>query len=263
MSSQYNHELKLERAREHLQSLDTKIRGWIEEDTYRYVPKLDPESGKKRIYFEVLQDPPPRYSLIIGDCLHNLHSALDNLVYELATVYTGIDPLPEERAKELAFPIFGPKPLKASKGREMIGCIHPDAQTIIKKLQPHLRGKKKYATSPLWQLYRLSNLDKHRLLHATLHASVGGAYFPDSPLLPPDLSVNIGPTEDGAEIASYTPSASETPSEVNMQFSIMRGIAFGQQSEVAGEPVLMTLQTIEWYINTKVVRPLCLFLRRH
>ncbi len=93
----------------------------------------------------------------------------------------------------------------------MIGCIHPDAQTIIKELQPHLRGEKEYVTSPLWQLYRLSNVDKHRLPHATLHASIGGAYFPDAPSRPPDLSINIGPTKDGAEVASYTPPASETP----------------------------------------------------
>ena len=55
VSSQYNHELKLERAREHLQSLNAEIREWLEGNTYRYVPKLDSQSGKKRIYFEVLQ----------------------------------------------------------------------------------------------------------------------------------------------------------------------------------------------------------------
>jgi hypothetical protein len=123
VSSQHNHELKLERAREHLQNLHAEIREWFEGDTYRYVPKLDPKSGKKRIYFEVLQDPPARFSLIIGDCLHNLRSALDSLIYELAIAYTGIDPLPEDRARELGFPIFGPMPLKSSKCREMIGCM--------------------------------------------------------------------------------------------------------------------------------------------
>ena len=120
MSDQYNHELKLERAREHLQSLDAEISEWLEGDTYRYVPQLDSESGKKRIYFEVLQDPPARFSLIICDCLHNLHSALDCLIYELTTAYTGIDPLPEDRAKKLAFPIFGPNPLTAGKCREVL-----------------------------------------------------------------------------------------------------------------------------------------------
>jgi hypothetical protein len=263
VSSQYNHELKLDRAREHLQSLHAEVREWLKGDTYRYVPKLDFDGGKKRIHFEVLQVPPARFSLIIGDCLHNLRSALDSLIYELAIAYTGIDPLPEDRARELGFPIFGPKPLKPGKSREMIGCIHPEAQTVIKELQPHLRGKKEYATSPLWQLHRLSNVDKHRLPHTTLHASIGGAYFPDAPGLPTDLSVNIGPTKDGAEVASYTPAVGESPSEVNMQFNITRSIAFGQQSEVAGEPVLMTLQLMEWFISRKVVWPLIPFLTPH
>jgi len=48
-----------------------------------------------------------------------------------------------------------------------------------------------------------------------------------------------------------------------MEFDITRSIAFGQQSEFAGEPAPMTLQTIEWYIRRKVVEPLRRFLTRH
>ncbi len=45
-----------------------------------------------------------------------------------------------------------------------------------------------------------------------------------------------------------------------MHFNLTRSVAFGQQSEVAGEPVLMTLKVIEWYIRTKVAKLLVPYL---
>src|SRR5215217_144350 len=253
----YNHDLKLGRALQHLHSLDAKIRMWgVEDYAYRFVPKLDDQSGKKIVRVEILRPPPAEFGLIIGDCLHNLHSALDNLVYDLTVAYTETDPLPEECARDVAFPIFGDKPLKPRKCREMIGGIDPDAQTIIKDLQPHNRGDK-YASDALWKLYKLSNVDKHRLLHLTVFTTDSFAHFPDAPERPRDLELWVHSSmENGAKIAQYTPPPTETDTEVNMHVNFAFGVAFGQRSAAPGWRVVPTLRWLHSYIIREISEPL-------
>ena len=84
VSGQYNHELKLDRAREHLASLDSEWRRWRDGEPYRFAHEADPDTGENVIRLEVLERPPPKFAVILGDCVHNLRSALDNLAYELA-----------------------------------------------------------------------------------------------------------------------------------------------------------------------------------
>ena len=162
-----NHQLKLDWASHHLACLDAKVREWTERKPHHYVTNIDRKSDKKLVRIRLLNPPPAEFRLIIGDCLHNLRSALDSLVYELALAHNGIDPLPEDRAKGLEFPIFGNRMMDAQECRKKIGCIHPDAQAAIKGLQPYNKGNE-FASDPLWKLHRLSNVDKHRVPHVYL-----------------------------------------------------------------------------------------------
>lgn len=183
MTRQYNHQLKLDRALQHLQSLESKVHLWKQGDAHRYVPEFDRKSGKKRIKVEILDTSPVEFGIIIGDCLHNLRSALDNLVIELIVARHG-DPPPSRFVEHSEFPIFGSKVMNSSACRKRIGSIAPTTQTIIEELQPYKRGKK-YASDSLWLLHKLSNMDKHRLPALTLLASSGGSYFPEPSLCHP------------------------------------------------------------------------------
>ena len=60
--SVHNHELKLERAAEHLSTLEVRIDDWLD-GAYRYVAELDPQSGKKHIRVKVLKPPPAAFSV--------------------------------------------------------------------------------------------------------------------------------------------------------------------------------------------------------
>jgi hypothetical protein len=122
-------------------------------------------SGKKLLIAEPLEPVPPKLAPIIGDCLYNVRSALDNLVYELAIAYIGIDPLPEDRARVLEFPIFTDRVMEPRECRNKIGCIHPDAQTFIKESQPYKRGDRDAPKHILSVLHNLSIKDKHRFPH--------------------------------------------------------------------------------------------------
>jgi hypothetical protein len=88
----HNYELKLRRAAEHLAVLDEQIDDWMD-GAHRYVAELDSQSGKKHVIVKVL-NPPVALRLLIGGCLHNLRSALDNLAYELAVEHQR-GPLPD------------------------------------------------------------------------------------------------------------------------------------------------------------------------
>src|SRR5215208_3594222 len=79
MSDQLSHKLKLDRASHHLNSLDAKVRDWRDGETHDYAVELDRESGKQRVKVKLSESPPDEFRLIIGDYLHNLRSALDNL----------------------------------------------------------------------------------------------------------------------------------------------------------------------------------------
>jgi len=200
--------------------------------------------------------------LIIGDCLHNLRSALDNLVYDLVIAHHG-DPPPPQFVEYSEFPIFGPKAMNSNARKKRIGGVDPNAQTIIEGLQPHNRGNK-FASDPLWQLHQLSNMDKHRVPHVTQVAVRRVVDVPEIPGVSGTLTINIGSYKDGAEIATYTPRTSAVAEgfdpKVHMDPLLTFGIAFGQESATPGCDCSFTLGRIRNRIVNEILPPLVPFL---
>ena len=130
-------------------------------------------------YATITKQPPKNpISLLIGDALHNMRSALDTLAYALASAFT--KPLSEDIANRSDF-IFGDEDRKGNvgvgsalfhAGAAKIEGWHPDAQTAVEGLQPYQRGKS-FRTDPLWTLHDLDRINKHRLLHITVAQSTG------------------------------------------------------------------------------------------
>jgi hypothetical protein len=80
---------KIERANKHIKDLDLVNRSFIDPEPYVVEPHYDPNWGDKgRTIYRVLGLPtiPDDISLITGDAIHNLRSALDHLAYSLAEV---------------------------------------------------------------------------------------------------------------------------------------------------------------------------------
>ena len=252
----HNHELKLRRAAEHLAVLDEQIDDWMY-GAHRYVAEPDPRSGKKNVIVKVLNSPPVALRLLIGDCLHNLRSALDNLAYELAVEYQR-GPLPDRYFETSEFPIFK-RPMKPHERRKKIGCIHPRAQVIIRRLQPY-QHPITYWLDPLWQLHQLNNVDKHRLPNVVQFATGAGAYFPDSPTRPPDLEVYMGPITDGRRVATYTPAPNEPPDEIHSEFLFVENLQFADNTYMIDAAVSRTLHKILSRIRDDELPPLAQYL---
>lgn len=261
----YNHELRLERAWGHLQRLKTESRRWLKPGPYRVYGELDAERRNKLIKVEILQDPPAELGLIIGECLHNMRAALDNLVYDLARSYRSV-PLSKSIARDSQFPIFKNRDQFMDKGMNQIRGVAPAAKTIIKDLQPYHRGEK-FAYHRLWMLRELSNADKHRVLHPTLLLPQAMGMFDDLGIS--DITLSLGPVENGTEVARY-PYTGEADAKMDVSPYFTFGIGFRQGVPLPILPtdILNTMSSaavLEWIHNDvirQVVSSLRPFLRR-
>lgn len=170
------HELKLERACHHLSELEEGVDAWLDDQLKSTEVLQDPrDSDFVVLWVTVDKSPDDTFGLLIGDCVHNLRSALDVLAFALAEQHSGV-PLPEDVAKKSQFPIFGDEGRNGAPGRgpsmfrtnglPCIRGVHPRAQAIIESVQPYQLGAT-FREHPLWLLREMSNIDKHRLIHTT------------------------------------------------------------------------------------------------
>jgi hypothetical protein len=77
--------LKIERAKEHIRDLDAAIGDFLRDEPYRLGAKPHPVAEIKHTTLYVAEVKPitSRLSLLIGDAIHNLRSALDHLAWQL------------------------------------------------------------------------------------------------------------------------------------------------------------------------------------
>lgn len=100
---------------------------------------------------------PGRISLILGDCLQNLRSSLDYLVWELVSAANNAP------GKHNMFPLCTtPEAFEDQvRRRHRLDGLHPDAVDEIRGLQPYQYGSD-FDHSTLWVLDDLCNINKHR-----------------------------------------------------------------------------------------------------
>jgi hypothetical protein len=76
--------IKIDRAKKHFADLDTAIRAFEARGPYRVEVNKDPhDPSYENYYFRSNATIPDDWSAIVGDCIHNLRSALDLLAVTL------------------------------------------------------------------------------------------------------------------------------------------------------------------------------------
>jgi hypothetical protein len=159
--------LKIERAKEHFAILGAELLAWANTKSMRIVKETNDTGSVHRVFVEVIEQAPlNRWSLIAGDCVHNLRSALDSLVYGIAIYQTTQNPPPDE--KVLQFPIVT-KQDKFSSQEYRIKSLSPSVQAEIEKLQPYHRPHPQLPPL-LGLLSDLNNQDKHKTLNVVAAA---------------------------------------------------------------------------------------------
>ncbi len=226
MGPQREIRLKLSRAEKHICDLDSAIRLFCESKPYILTAKPHRIAELDHISFivESVQPIPSDISLIIGDTVHNLRSALDHLAYQLVLANG------ESPSRNTEFPIGDPaKEYTTSIHGGKIHGMASEAKDIIRSIQPSNTGN-----MTLWNLHTLDIADKHRLLvtaHQRLEQwAAGPIVFETYPL----------PLMEGESVMNIPRSTYERYAHEDYQIAI--DIAFGETEIAAYEAVVPYLR---------------------
>lgn len=137
-------QLKMDRARFHLENLDFAVKKWLEVHADLVREETDPQTGDDLIVVEAPAVPPAdAISLIAADCVHNLRASLDQLVFSLSWAYTA-GPLSRQIAENCEFPIYGPREPTPRELKKRMGGSPP------RRANHHQRP----STASRWQCLR-------------------------------------------------------------------------------------------------------------
>ncbi|MFQ5873316.1 MAG: hypothetical protein ACE5JL_05900 [Dehalococcoidia bacterium] len=231
-----------------------------EPDLYKVVrAEINPKTRQQALRISSpikrIEDIPPCWSVIIGEVCHNLRSALDYLVCEVAILNTGNPRI------NTSFPIyrFGPRKQRAKgisrwpQSGVPVGIQHlkPSHIARIKRLQPyHRRNGQRF--SRLWLLHELNNADKHRKIQVVASqlkgVSLGSGFSTETTIHRRGFSVKVGdvqvktgmPLIDGTKVGT-----TDADTNMDMKFGLSPQIRFSYGCNVVkGLPVIHTLKTV-------------------
>ncbi|MGH9189863.1 MAG: hypothetical protein ACRD0Q_07515 [Acidimicrobiales bacterium] len=168
-------EMKLRRAQHHLDTFAADIA----KAGKNYHLSSDFNTDKTEVTLNLELEPflSLRWGTIVGDYVHNARSALDHLVFALATQGTGLFPPPNE--KRIQFPIADSKGDWGSVRTLATGCLGP-ALTEIERAQPY--HAQNVTWHPLAYINWASNRDKHRLVNVVPSIMAGAKFDFNTPL---------------------------------------------------------------------------------
>jgi hypothetical protein len=224
--------LKLGRANTHLEALHAEIRAYWEREPYGLRPKLDAKAGQYSLHVEIEEPAPLRWSVIVGDFIHNLRSALDHLACQLVLVSGGTN------IDSAQFPIFTREPTSGrplAAWQRMTDGMSTRIIKEVRRIQPYTAGDTAKETA-LGILNALSNEDKHKLLIPTVAAvarhqqgTIGLIERQDVEIIDPEITVGV-PLNNGDEIARARIRTTGPNPQVDHQGPIPMDIAFRRGS---------------------------------
>jgi hypothetical protein len=174
--------LKLKRAIKHVAEIESEVIAFSKSHPQRIITKLDGDTEEPLVE-QVATDLLPReVSLLMGDAIHNLRTALDFAWIEAIRKLEG-------RAAESSteFPVGKSREdLLAALNGIRLRESWPDLFSyIVSDLQPYHGGK----NEAVWCLHELDIIDKHRLLMPVFHwSAVSGPEAEDDRHRLPDLA---------------------------------------------------------------------------
>ena len=218
---------KLNRAQKHFDEVDAAVESTLgaekkREDAPPY--KYEPRRCELSVFCPKPGPVDPALPVAIGDCIHNLRSALDHLAFQLAVLNNKAS----EAEKKISFPVcLTRKEFDSFVGKKLAPFIDGKALAEIEELQPYNTGAV-HDADVLWVISQLDIIDKHRLLVVIArHLRPIGVKMslPNGRLVTAKLpDSEWAPMEDGTEIARVNLlSMFDAPGkvEVNLEVSAM------------------------------------------
>jgi hypothetical protein len=163
MASLNSVEQKIFRAAQHFHSLEPELEGYFKTNPGKMVREPNSPDNNPSFNFVPREPIPARFGLIVGDCIQNLRSSLDYLVWELVLAANN------QPTKDNMFPVCSTSEAfkQAVSKRNRLKGIHPDAITEIDRLQPYHLGKD-WEKSVIAVIDHIANVNKHRRVPLTM-----------------------------------------------------------------------------------------------
>jgi hypothetical protein len=160
--------VKLVRAEKQLRTIKKCLTIYARSKPHKIIKKT---KGKKKL--NVPKSPPTEISLLAGEMIYQMRSALDHLVFNIIKRNPNVSTIDPEWEEHCEFPIWtkplkpGQKtPLSKAKFSRPLPGISDAAFAFIESVQPY------YGTGEINNALRflghLSNIDKHRRLNLTI-----------------------------------------------------------------------------------------------
>ena len=259
-------QLKLDRARRHIEELADAINSYHAKDPY--VACLERGDAEReyvlRSYFA--HEPPEELSVIIGDYLQNMRMSLEHVVWALAKQELGRNP------GHTAFPICKTREDFEGRSKRDLKHVPETARLVIGPLQPYRTGGGDPEGEPLWQLNEYANIDRHRQISVIYSdsdtiekASVGrrlenGTFVPFGPDddVITDFRLVGGALVHGGELMSFKLKR-EIP-DLDVEYSAPQSIDFGKQYISLG-PAPDALNRMHEFVRVMVLPNLAPFFR--
>jgi hypothetical protein len=239
-------EPKIKRAYKHVSDLEDAIIAFKETNPGSIGAKKNSKTGQ--IQYCVVEAPnvPLEISLIAGDILQNLRSALDYLAFRLVEANGKI---PDSNT---SFPIADSFGEYKTQSARKIKLMSHSAIDAINSIKPYKGGN-----DTLWRLHRLNNIDKHRLLlmvGVVFSSFDAFGYFKRIGVMPPHLNTegmrwrrrNVHPLKAG-DVLFTSPS---TEVDENIEFTVE--IAVNELGICECEPLIETLHGMAQLVNNLI-----------
>ncbi len=189
---------KIGRAEEHYSAVVELINAWQRRSPHRLSFEKDPDGRQRTARLVIHEEIPRDVALGIGDCVHNLRSSLDHLVWAatLARVTTPADP------RRIVFPVCDDEGQWINEAPGSVGHLSTELQAAIEDLQPFKRPDT-LAINTLRLVSRMDDADRHRMLQPVLATDhTVGAVVPGRRF---ELAANLDvPLVDGSAVAHLT-----------------------------------------------------------
>lgn len=269
-----NARIKIDRAKYHFAELEAEIGAYHARNPYRIVIDTESEPGEKLCRFEFVEPIPAHLGGIIGDVVHNLRAALDNLAVDLVKAI-GKDS--KTAVSETYFPIGTTEESFEDSLNSRFRRASDNAKRIVRRLKPYQSGR-----GAFWQLHQLDILDKHTSI---VPVGIGGGKMGFRPKPPPFILLREAPPEGidpvelpimwfnlvaryplkHGEVIAHAPKSVASvilgppdmpqfnlpvPPDPEFQFAVH--IAFGEGQVVDGEPVIPTIKQFIDFIERVV-----------
>jgi hypothetical protein len=234
---------KIDRARQHLDALDSEVRMFIESEPYEIRHEVNTETNEKVVVFHPTRSIPWPLPYILGDLVHNLRSSLDHAVYELTIRHCGAP----VRGSE--FPVFDDRDKFQQYAPRKIRGLREITRTIIEQLQPYNLRKEGTRESILWWLHQLSIIDKHRTVHlCRIQASQAQIMFIRDVTFKSERGITQtipGILADGAVLARWFP-AGVADKEADTEVQIAIDIAMDETvvPSLAGQRIITVAEQL-------------------